>query len=142
MSVYPIKNETDYDHALAEIEVLFAAQPNTPESDRLEVLTTLVEAYEQKYYPVPPPDPIDALLYHLESRGLSHQDLEPYIGNRVRVEEVLNRQRTLTVAMIRRLHQGLGISAEILIQSYPLARSTPDARTSQSTYPTSTIAQK
>jgi HTH-type transcriptional regulator/antitoxin HigA len=122
MSLRPIKTDVDYQQALAEIEALFEAQPNTLEGDRLDVLTTLVEAYEQKHHPVLPPDPIEALLYHLESRGLTRRDLEPYLGSRARVAEVLNRRRALTMGMIRRLHQGLGLPAEVLIQPYPLSR--------------------
>jgi HTH-type transcriptional regulator / antitoxin HigA len=118
----PIRTEADYEAALGEIEALFDALPQTPEGDRLEVLTTLVEAYERKYHPVLPPDPIEAIQYHLESRGLTRRDLEPYLGSRARVAEVLNRRRGLTIEMIRRLHQGLGLSAEILIQAYPLDR--------------------
>jgi HTH-type transcriptional regulator/antitoxin HigA len=82
------------------------------------VLTTLVEIYESKHHPIPAPDPIEAILYMLESRGLTRRDLEPYIGSRARVAEVLNRRRRLTLSMIRRLHAGLGIPAEILIQPY------------------------
>jgi HTH-type transcriptional regulator/antitoxin HigA len=122
MSLHPIKTEADYEQALSEIEALFSAQPDTREGDRLEVLTTLIEAYERKHHPLLPPDPIEALLYHPESRGLTRRDLEPYIGSRARVVEVLNRRRGLTIGMIRRLHQGLGIPAEVLIQPYPLSR--------------------
>lgn len=118
----PIRTEADYEAALAEIEELFMAEADTPEGDRLEVLTTLVEAYERKHHPVPPPDPIEALQYHLESRGLTRRDLEPYLGSRARVAEVLNRRRGLTIEMIRRLHQELGLPAEVLIRSYPLNR--------------------
>jgi HTH-type transcriptional regulator/antitoxin HigA len=125
MSMHPIKTEADYEQALAEIEALFSAQHNTPEGDRLEVLTALVEAYERTHYPMLPPDPIEALLYHLESRGLTRRDLEPYIGSRARVAEVLNRRRGLTIGMIRRLYRGLGVPAEILIQPYPLSRQAP-----------------
>lgn len=118
----PIRTEADYEQALAEITHLFEAQPDTPEGDRLEVLTTLVEAYEQKHHAILPPDPIEALLYHLESRGLTRRDLEPYLGSRARVGEVLNRRRGLTIEMIRRLHKGLGLPAEVLIRPYPLQR--------------------
>lgn len=118
----PIRTEADYEVALAEIEKLFEAQPQTPAGDRLDVLTTLVEAYERKQYPILPPDPIEALQYHLESRGLTRRDLEPYLGSRARVAEVLNRRRGLTIEMIRRLHEGLGIPAATLIQPYPLER--------------------
>ena len=118
MEIKPVKNEADYRVALEEIERLFDASPDTPEADRLEVLTTLVEAYEEKQYAIPFPDPIEAILYHMESRGLSRRDLEPYIGSRARVSEVLNRKRPLTMEMIRNLHRGLGIPAEVLIQPY------------------------
>lgn len=118
MYIRPIKTEADYQAVLEEIERLFDAAPDTPEGDRLEVLTTLVEAYEEKHYPVLLPDPIEAIEYFVESRGLSRRDLEPYIGSRGRVAEILNRKRPLTIEMIRRLHAGLGIPAEVLIQSY------------------------
>jgi HTH-type transcriptional regulator / antitoxin HigA len=118
MEIRPIKNEVDYQAALKEIEILFDAAPDTPEGDRLEVLTTLVEAYEERHYSIPAPDPIEAILYHMESRGLTRRDLESYIGTRARVSEVLNRKRPLTMEMIRNLHKGLGIPAEVLIQPY------------------------
>jgi HTH-type transcriptional regulator/antitoxin HigA len=118
MDIKPIKTEIDYQAALEEIEGLFNAAPDTPEGDRLEVLVTLVEAYEEKHYSIPKPDPIEAILYHMESRGLTRLDLQPYIGSRARVSEVLNRKRPLTMEMIRNLHKGLGIPAEILIQPY------------------------
>jgi len=104
--------------ALAEIERLMDAAPGTPAGDRLEVLTTLVEHYESLHEPIEPPDPIEALLYHMESRGLERRDLEPYLGSRARVAEVLNRKRALSIEMIRKLHAGLGISAEVLIRPY------------------------
>jgi HTH-type transcriptional regulator/antitoxin HigA len=118
MDIRPIKTEADYQAALKEIEGLFDAVPNTPTGDRLEVLTTLVEAYEEQHYPIPSPDPVEAILYHMESRGLTRRDLEPYIGNRARVSEILNRKRSLSLRMIRQLHGGLGIPAEILLQPY------------------------
>jgi len=118
MEIKPIKNETDYQAALDEIESLFDATPDTPEGDRLEVLTTLVEAYEEKHYSIPMPDPNEAIAYHMESRGLTRRDLEPFIGSRARVSEILNRKRPLTMEMIRNLHKGLGIPAEVLIQPY------------------------
>lgn len=118
MDIKPIKTETDYQAALEEIENLFDAAPDTPEGDRLEVLVTLVEAYEEKHYSIPMPDPIEAILYHMESRGLTRLDLQPYIGSRARVSEVLNRKRPLSMEMIRNLHKGLGIPAEVLIQPY------------------------
>jgi HTH-type transcriptional regulator/antitoxin HigA len=122
MDIKLIKTEADYEAALEEIERLFDAAPDTPEGARLEVLTTLVEAYEDKHYSIPLPDPIEAIEYYMESRGLSRRDLEPYIGNRGRVSEILNRKRPLSIEMIRRLHAGLGISAEVLIQPYEYGR--------------------
>jgi len=122
MDIRPIKTEADYQSALKEIEVLFEAAPNTPEGDRLDVLTTLVQAYEEQRYPIGLPDPIEAILYHMESRGLTRRDLEPFIGHRARVSEVLNRKRALSLRMIQQLHAGLGIPAEVLLQPYPLER--------------------
>ncbi|WP_427157744.1 helix-turn-helix domain-containing protein [Aliinostoc sp. HNIBRCY26] len=116
----PLRTEADYRAALNEIERLFDAQQNTPECDRLEILTTLVEAYEQQHYPILPPDPIEAILYYLESRGLSWQDLESVMGSRGEVTAVLSRQEALTLDMIRRLHSCLAIPAEVLIQPYSL----------------------
>jgi HTH-type transcriptional regulator / antitoxin HigA len=121
MEIRPIRTEVDYEAALAEIERLFDAAPNTPENDRLDVLTTLVEAYEMHHYPIPEPDPVEAIKYYMESRGLSRADLEPYIGGRARVAEVLNRKRALSLNMIRRLYAGLGIPAEVLVQPYAVA---------------------
>jgi len=118
VEIKPIRTEADYEVALVEIEQLFEAVPGTSEGDRLEVLTTLVEAYEEKHYPIPLPDPIEAIYYYLESRGLSRRDLEPYLGSRARVSEVLNRKRPLSLEMIRRLNNGLRIPAEVLIQPY------------------------
>jgi HTH-type transcriptional regulator/antitoxin HigA len=120
MDIKPIRTQRDYKAALADIERLFDAKPGTPDGDRLEVLATLVEAYEQQHYPMPPPDPVEAILYYMESRGLSRKDLEPYLGSRAKVSEVLNRKRPLSIEMIRRLHDGLGIPAEVLIQPYQL----------------------
>ena len=118
MKIKPIRTQADYEAALREIERLFDAKPGTAEADRLEVLSTLTEVYEEKHYALPLPDPIEAILYHMESRGLSRSDLEPFIGSRARVSEILNRKRPLTMEMIRSLHEGLGISAEVLIQPY------------------------
>ena len=120
MDIRPIKTEVDYELALTEIERLFEADPDTPEGDHLEVLVTLVEAYEDQHYGIPLPDPIEAIQYYMESRGLTRRDLEPYIGTRARVSEILNRKRPLTLTMIRKLHAGLGISGDILIQSETL----------------------
>jgi HTH-type transcriptional regulator/antitoxin HigA len=118
LEIKPIKTEKDYEEALAEIERLFDARPGTIEADRLEILTTLVEAYENQHYPIPLPDPVEAIKYFLESRGLTRRDLEMYLGGRSRVSEIMNRKRSLSLEMIRRLHDGLGIPAEVLIQPY------------------------
>jgi HTH-type transcriptional regulator/antitoxin HigA len=120
MDIKPIKTEADYEAALEEIERLFNAEPGSPEGDRLEILSTLVEAYEDEHYDIPAPDPVDAIFYYMESRGLTRADLEPYIGSRARVSEILNRKRPLTLAMIQRLNQ-LGIPADILIKPYKVA---------------------
>ena len=122
MEIRPLKDDADYEAALQEIERLFDAEPGTPEGERLEVWLTLVEAYEARHYDIPTPDPIEAIHYCMESRGLARRDLEPYIGTRARVSEILNRQRPLTLRMIRSLEAGLGIPAEILIQPYSLTR--------------------
>lgn len=116
MEIRPIKTTEDYQAALADIEHLFNAEPDTPEGDRLEVLTTLVEAYEQRHYAIPAPDPVEAIRYYMESRGLSRHDLETALGSRARVSEVLNRKRALSLSMIRNLHNRFGIPAEALIQ--------------------------
>ena len=120
MDIKPIKIEADYEAALKEIERLWGATYGSPAGDKLDVLVTLVEVYEEKNYPVPPPDPIEAILHHMESHGLSHHDLEPYLGPGPRVAEVLNRKCSLSLNMIRKLHKGLGISADILVQPYEL----------------------
>jgi HTH-type transcriptional regulator/antitoxin HigA len=117
MDIRPIKTEADYEAALREIEDLFNAEPGTSKGDRLDILITLVEAYEDEHFDIPAPDPVEAILYYMESRGLTRADLEPYIGSRARVSEILNRKRPLTLAMIQRLNQ-LGIPAEALIQPY------------------------
>jgi HTH-type transcriptional regulator/antitoxin HigA len=120
MQIRPIKTKADHRAALKEIERLMDAKPGTSAGDRLEVLATLVDRYESEHEPIEPPDPIEALLYHMESRGLTRRDLEPYLGSRARVAEVLNRRRALTIEMIRRLHDGLGISADVLIRPYSM----------------------
>jgi HTH-type transcriptional regulator / antitoxin HigA len=117
----PIRDKATHQAALTEIERLFDVPSGTPEFDQLEILVTLVEAYEYKHEPILPPEPIEAILYYMESRGLTRRDLEPAIGSRARVAEILNRKRPLTLEMIRRLHEQLGIPAQTLIQPYILA---------------------
>ncbi len=116
MDVAPIKTKRDHRRALKEIEGLMDAKRGTPEGDRLDVLVTLVEAWEAKHYPIDLPDPVAAIRYHMEQQGLAPKDLVPYIGSRNRVYEVLNRKRPLTLKMVWRLHSGLGIPAESLIK--------------------------
>ena len=116
MDVTPIKTKRDYRRALLEIEGLMAAKRGTPGGDRLDILVTLVEAWEAKHYPLDLPDPVEAIKYHMEQQGLEPKDLVPYIGSRNRVYEVLNRKRPLTLKMVWRLHIGLGIPAESLIK--------------------------
>jgi len=117
MEIAPIKTQRDYRRALKAIEKLMAAKRNTPAGDRLDVLVTLVEAWERKHYPLDLPDPIEAIKYHMDQNNLQPRDLIPYFGSRNRVHEVLNRRRPLTLKMIWRLHQGLGIPAESLIKN-------------------------
>ncbi len=117
MEIRPIKTEHDYDAALAEVEALWGAETDTPEGDKLDVLITLVEAYEAKHHPIAPPDPIEAILFRMEQAGLERKDLEPYIGHSGRVSEVLNHKRPLTLEMIRKLWKGLHIPLESLIKA-------------------------
>jgi HTH-type transcriptional regulator/antitoxin HigA len=116
MDIAPLKNRSDYRRVLKEIETLMHAKRNTSAGDRLDVLVTLVEAWERKHYPLDLPDPIEAIKYHMDQNGLAPRDLIPFIGSRNRVHEVLNRRRPLTLKMIQRLHTGLGIPAESLIK--------------------------
>jgi HTH-type transcriptional regulator/antitoxin HigA len=119
MKIRPIRTKADYRTALKEAERLWEAEPGTPEGDRIEVLVTLIEAYEAAHLPVPPPDPIAAILFMMEQKGLTRRDLEPAIGSRARVSEVLNRKRPLTLPMVRALSRLLQIPADILVQDYP-----------------------
>ncbi len=112
----PIRTKADYEEALSGVERLWGAKNGTPEGDRLDVLATLIDAFEADHYPMEPPDPVEAIKFRMEQQGLSRKDLEPLIGTRTRVAEVLNRKRSLSIGMIRRLHDRLGISAEVLIR--------------------------
>jgi HTH-type transcriptional regulator/antitoxin HigA len=120
MNIKPIKIKTDYIEALQSVENLMDAKINTPEGDNLDVLVTLIEAYEEKHHPVQPPEPVEAIIHQMESQGLSRKDLIPFFGSRARVSEILNKKRSLSINMIRKLQKGLGISAEILIKPYNL----------------------
>ncbi len=112
----PIRTKRDHDAALKEVERLWGAKSGTRDGDRLDVLATLIDAYEAEHYPMDPPDPIEAIKFRMDQQGLTRRDLEEIIGTRTRIAEVLNRKRGLSVGMIRRLHERLGISAEILIR--------------------------
>ena len=116
MNIKPIRTKRDYEAALRAIEPLMSAKRNTPEGDTLDVLVTLVEAYESKHFPLDLPDPVEAIKFVMEQRNLTVKDLVPYIGRRNRVYEVLNHKRPLTMAMAWNLHRGLGIPAESLIK--------------------------
>ena len=120
MNIRPIRTEADYDAALAEIDRLIDAPDDSLEADYLDILSTLVEAYEEQHYPIPLPDPISYILYYMESRGLTRRDLEPYLGSQRRVAQVLNKERPLTMKMIRALNRGLNIAMDILVQPVEL----------------------
>jgi HTH-type transcriptional regulator/antitoxin HigA len=114
--IKPIRTERDYAAAMAEVERLWGARAATPEGDRLDVLATLIDAYEAEQAPIDPPDPIEAIRFRMEQLGLTRKDLERILGTRTRVSEILNRKRGLSIGMIRRLHGELGISADVLIR--------------------------
>ncbi len=117
MDIRPVHTEADHKATLKEISALMESDPDagTPEGDRLDILTTLVQAYEAKHLPITAPDPVEAIKFRMDQAGLSVKDLETIIGKSNRVYEVLNRKRPLTLAMIRRLHHSLGIPADVLI---------------------------
>lgn len=112
----PIRTEADYEAALEEVAALWGAASDTPKGDRLDVLATLIDVYEAKHHAMDTPDPVEAIKFRMEQQGMTRKDLEDIIGTRTRIAEVLNRKRSLSIGMIRRLHDQLGISAEILIQ--------------------------
>ena len=117
MEIKPIKTERDYRRVMKEIDSLMDARKGSAQGDRLDVLVTLAEAWEQKRYAIDAPSPVEAIRFAMEQRGLDRKDLEKYIGSRARVSEVMNAQRSLTLPMIRRLHEGLGIPADVLIKA-------------------------
>ena len=114
--VRPIRTKRDYEAALKEVERLWGAKTGTRDGDRLDVLATLIDAYEADHYRMDPPDPIEAIKFRMEQQGLTRRDLEEIIGTRTRIAEVMNRKRGLSIAMIRRLHERLGITADVLIR--------------------------
>ena len=118
MNIKPIKNEKDYVRTLSYIESLMDAKPNTPQMDELEVLTTLVEAYEEQHYKIEMPDPIEAIKFRMEQEGLKQKDLVAIVGSKSRVSEILNKKRKLTIDMIRNLHTQLHIPIESLFLDY------------------------
>src|SRR5690606_21477549 len=118
----PIRTEANYEAALAEVERLWGAKSDTPDGDRLDVLATLIEVYEAKHFPMDPPDPIEAIKFRMEQQGLTRKDLEPIFGTRNRTSEILNRRRSLSIEMIRQLHDRLGISADVLIRPSQLEK--------------------
>ena len=122
VDVKPIRTEADYEVALAEVARLWGAKSGTPKGDRLDVLATLIDAWENEHYPIDPPDPIEAIKFRMDQQNLTRKDLEGVLGTRTRVAEVLNRRRGLSINMIRRLHERLGISTDILIRPSRLKR--------------------
>ena len=117
MNIKPIRNDKDLRQAFQRLEEIFQAKPKTPEHDEMEILATLIEVYENKHYPIGPASPIEAIKFRMEQQGLSPRDLEPYIGKSGRVSEVLNGKRSLSLRMIKKLHDGLHIPYESLLSA-------------------------
>ena len=115
MTIKPIRSEKDLRAAFKRLDAIFQAPAGTSEADEMEVLATLIEAYERKHYPISPPDPVEAIKFRMDQQGLSPADLRPYIGPSGRVSEVLNRKRPLSLSMVKRLHDGLQIPYESLL---------------------------
>lgn len=126
MKIKPVRTEHDYEAILARVKEIWNAEPGTAESDELEILLPLVEAYEKMHYSIDSPDPIEAIKIRMEDLGLTRKDLEPCIGSRSRVSEVLNRRRPLTLQMIRKLCLLLGLPGDVLLADYPLRTDRPD----------------
>ena len=135
MQIHPIRTEADHELAVKRIEKLIGASPDSAEGDELDILATLVDAYEAKHHMIDAPDPVTAIQFRMEQQGLSRKDLEPLIGSRARVSEILTRKRSLTLSMVRRVKFGLGISADLLIETSPnrtgSAYRSPTARKAQ-----------
>ena len=122
MNIKPINTKKDYREALKRIEALWDAEPKTPEGDELDIVATLVTAYEERNFPISKPEPIDAIKFRMDQMGLTAKDLTPFIGARSKVSEVLNRKRSLSLPMIRRLSSGLKIPSDSLIQEYVISK--------------------
>ena len=122
MNIKPIKNDDDLAAAVFRMRSLRGAQPNTPAGDEMEILAALVEAYEEKHHDIAPPDPIEAIKFRMEQMGLKDTDLTPFLGQRSRVSEILNKKRSLSLKMIRNLHKGLKIPLESLVMDYQLEK--------------------
>lgn len=139
MQIHPIRTEIDHELAVKRIEKLINAIPGSAEGDELDVLATLVDAYEAKHHAIDAPDPVTAIQFRMEQQGLSRKDLEPLIGSRARVSEILTRKRSLTLSMVRRVKFGLGISADLLIDPIPVkTRSVSGAHAARNTQPSKT----
>ena len=115
MNIKPIRNDEDLHAAFKRLETIFQAKEGTPEADEMEILVALIEHYENKYYPIAPPDPIEAIKFRMEQQGLTAKDLEAFIGSSGRVSEILNHKRSLSLRMVKRLHEGLKIPYESLL---------------------------
>jgi HTH-type transcriptional regulator / antitoxin HigA len=122
MRIHPVRSERDHEAALARISELMGSKPGTAAGDELDVLATLVDAYESARFPIDTPDPVTVIKFQMEQQGLTRRDMQPMIGSRARVSEVLNRRRSLTLPMIRRLHAGLGIPVDLLLGPIPAPR--------------------
>ncbi len=120
VNVNPVRTEQEYEAALSEIDGLMSAAAGTPEGDRLDVLVTLVEAYERRHHPIEAPNPVELIKFVMEQQGLDREDLRPMIGARNRVSEILNKKRALSLHMIRRLHADLGLPTDALVAEYQL----------------------
>jgi HTH-type transcriptional regulator/antitoxin HigA len=141
--IHPIRTESDHERAVARIAELMGAAPGSPEGDELDVLATLVDAYEAKRHAMDAPDPVTAIQFRMEQQGLKRKDLEPLIGSRARVSEVLTGRRNLTLDMVRRVKSGLGISADLLIGGTPnIARGLPSARAARNARSKKTVGAK
>ncbi len=134
--IHPIRDASDYDKTPAEIDAIIKQNPdgNTTDAERLELLSLLVSDYESKHNPIQPPDdPVEVILFYMDQKGLTRKDMEQYLGNNARVSDILNRRRSLSLPMIRRLSQGLGIPADLLI--IPSRRSHPQQQSGAHNYP-------